>query len=327
MDEHPATSLRTPFTDLVGCAVPVQLAPMGGGVATVDLAAAVCRAGAFGMLNSRGSTPLDGRLDQMEEVGVGPYGVCFTVHGHGDVPDAGEVERVASRVRLVEFFWSDPEPQWVTWAKASGSLVGWQVGSLDEALRAVEAGCDVIAVQGVEAGGHVRGGMALLPLLCEVVEAVDVPVLAAGGITSARAMAAVLAAGASGVRVGTRFLATQESGAHPDYVDALLTAGGDQTVLTDAFSVGWPDAPHRVLRSAEEAAHRGTSKTVGTIGEEPIPRFSAQTPNRSAGGEVSAMALYAGQGVGAVRQVLTAEQVVRGMVGGARDLLDAWTGS
>lgn len=93
-----------------------------------------------------------------------------------------------------------------------------------------------------------------MPLLADVLEVVTVPVLAAGGIASARAMAAVLAAGAAGVRVGTRFAATQESGAHPDYLAALLAAPAEATVLTDAFSVGWTDATHRVLRSAVAAA-------------------------------------------------------------------------
>lgn len=314
-------TLRTAFTDLVGCAAPIQLAPMGGDVVTVELATAVCRAGGFGMLNRRDLTPLQTRLEQLEGNGAEAYGVSFTVTGPSDAPEQEDVEQVARRVRLVEFFWASPRAEWVAWVKAAGCLAGWQVGSLDEALRAVDAGCDVIAVQGLEAGGHVRGGMGLLPLLSEVLDRVDVPVLAAGGIATARSMAAVLAAGASGVRVGTRFLATYESGAHPAYVEALLAADGDDTLLTEQFSIGWPGAPHRVLTAAAEAARLANTDVVGRLGGRPLPRFSAQVPGRGVTGEVGAMAQYAGQGVGAVREVVPAEQVVRDMTEGASALL------
>jgi enoyl-[acyl-carrier protein] reductase II len=95
----------------------------------------------------------------------------------------------------------------------------WQVGSRQEAVAAAQAGCDLVVAQGIRAGGHVRGTVGTFPLLEEVLEAVDVPVLAAGGIGTARAMAAALIAGADGVRVGTRFVATPEAGAHPEYVE------------------------------------------------------------------------------------------------------------
>jgi NAD(P)H-dependent flavin oxidoreductase YrpB (nitropropane dioxygenase family) len=108
-------------------------------------------------------------------------------------------------------------------------LVSWQVGSAEEARAAVGAGCDQVVAQGTEVGGHVRGRMSLLPLLSEVLDAVDVPVLAEGGIGDARALAAVLAAGADGARIGTRFVAARESGAHPRYVDALIAARPEDT--------------------------------------------------------------------------------------------------
>src|SRR5204863_9454556 len=124
----------------------------------------------------------------------------------------------------------------------------WQVGSVDEARAAVDAGCDFIVAQGVEAGGHVRGQIGLLPLLDRVLDVVGVPVVAAGGIGTARAMAAALAAGASAVRVGTRFVASQEADTHPDYAQALIDAGPGDTVLTTTVAVMCPGAPHRVLR-------------------------------------------------------------------------------
>jgi NAD(P)H-dependent flavin oxidoreductase YrpB (nitropropane dioxygenase family) len=210
-----------------------------------------------------------------------------------------------------------------------GALAGWQVGSVEEARRAADAGCDLVIAQGVEAGGHVRGTVALFPLLAEVLEAVSVPVVAAGGIASARSMAAALAAGAAAVRVGTRFLATAESGAHPDYLAALLAAGQTDTVLTTAFAVGWPDAPHRVLASALAAAEALDDETVGALevdGEpQPVPRFAARTPSREVTGSVEAMALYAGEGVGLVTEIGDAASLVRERADGAEALLRRWT--
>jgi len=298
--------LRTAFTELVGCQVPIQLAPMGGGVVTAELAIAVTRAGGLGMLQRSGPGPLADRIGRLEQAGVGPFGVNFLLYDPSQ-DDRAAIELAASRARVVEFFWADPDPALVDLVHAGGALAGWQVGSVEEARRAVDAGCDLVVAQGVEAGGHVRGTMALLPLLAGVLDAVMVPVLAAGGIASARSMAAVLAAGAAGVRVGTRFLATAESGAHPEYVAALLAAGGEATVLTEAFAVGWPDAPHRVLRSALQAAETFEGEVVGTVAagprSAPLPRLSARTPSREVSGAVEAMALYAGQGVGQVTDV------------------------
>jgi NAD(P)H-dependent flavin oxidoreductase YrpB (nitropropane dioxygenase family) len=138
----------------------------------------------------------------------------------------------------------------------------------------------------------------------------------------------VLAAGASAARVGTRFLATSESGAHPDYVAALLAAGQTDTLLTTAFEVGWPDAPHRVLASAVAAAEALDEETVGEVdvnGEsQPVPRLAARTPSREVTGTVEAMALYAGQGVGLVNEVEGAASLVRELAEGAEALLRRW---
>src|SRR2546426_755377 len=108
-----------------------------------------------------------------------------------------------------------PDAELVEIAHAGGALVSWQLGSAAEATAAERAGCDLIVAQGTEAGGHVRGKIGLLALLGEVLPSVKVPVVAAGGIGTGRAMAAALAAGASAVRVGTRFVAAEEAGTHP----------------------------------------------------------------------------------------------------------------
>ena len=161
----------------------------------------------------------------------GAYGANFVLR----FVDPGKrddcLRAAAERARVVECFYSDPDPAVVAVVHVSGALASWQVGSREEALSAQEAGCDFIVAQGSEAGGHVRGSIGLLALLDEVLAAVEVPVVAAGGIGSGRAMAAALAAGADGVRVGTRFIAAEETGAHPRYLEQLFAARASDSVL------------------------------------------------------------------------------------------------
>jgi len=265
--------LTTKFTELVGCTVPLQQAGMGG-VTTPELAAAVSNAGGLGMLGvpmvpaEMVAELLDATMAQTS----GPVGVNFLM----PFVDRDAVAVAAEKARLVEFFYADPDPTLVALAHEGGALACWQVGSADEARAAVDAGCDLVVAQGVEAGGHVRGTVALLPLLDAVLEAVDVPVVAAGGIGTPRAMAAALAAGADGVRVGTLFLATPEADVHPEYVEALLGAGAADTVLTTTFSVMWPDAHHHRPHRGNGALRRpvGGRSGEGAVGRRGRPRAS-----------------------------------------------------
>jgi nitronate monooxygenase len=316
--------LTTPFTTLVGCPVPIQQAGMGS-VATPALAAAVSRAGGLGMIAGVMVPPdaLAAMLDAtVPQQGEGAIGVNFLVPF---LEDTGAVEAAAARARVVEFFYGAPDRALVDLVHAGGALAFWQVGSTQEALAAADAGCDAVVVQGTEAGGHVRGSVSLFPLLADVLDRIGVPVVAAGGIATGRDMAAALAAGASAVRVGTRFVATEESGAHPAYIEALLVSRAEDTVLGEAFSVMWPGAPHRVLRSCIEAAgaHRGDLVGEMRLGEErmPLPRFSVPAPSRETTGNIGAMALYAGESVGAVTSVMPAADVVRELAQDAEALL------
>ena len=229
-----------------------------------------------------------------------PIGVNFLV----PFLDRSALAEAAARSPVVEFFWATPERDMVRIVHDGGARAGWQVGSAEEAKAARDAGCDVIVAQGIEAGGHVRGTVGLLPLLEEVRTVVDLPVIAAGGIGTGRAMAAALTAGADAVRVGTRFIAARESTAHPVYVDALIGATADDTVLTTAFGDGWPDAPHRVLKSAIEAGNR--------LG--PAQSWNPDWPSSTYSGAAEARALYAGQSVGAVRSRQTAAEIVAELV-------------
>jgi nitronate monooxygenase len=232
------------------------------------------------------------------------------------------VEVAAARVRVVEFFYGAPDAELVGRVHAGGALAAWQVGSREEAVAAEGAGCDFVVAQGVEAGGHVRGRTGLLPLLAQVLESVRCPVLAAGGIGGPRELAAVLAAGAAGARLGTRMLAASEANVHPDYRKRLFAARAEDTVLTEAFSAMWPHAPHRVLRSAVEAAEAFRGEVVGSLptplGPFPIPRLGVVSPTRETTGQIEAMALYAGESVNAVERVETTAEIVRALVDGAR---------
>jgi nitronate monooxygenase len=310
----------TAFTRLVGCRHPLQQAAMGG-VATPELAGAVASAGGLGMLCEFDLDPAPDRMRRARSLAAGgPVGMGF--FGQWLDRDFESFELAADRLRVVEVFWSPPDPALVARAKRSGdALVAWQIGSTAEALAAQDAGCDFVVAQGVEAGGHVRGTTPRDELLRGVLAAVSIPVVIAGGISCASEVSAAIRDGAAAVRIGTAFVATVESGGHPAYVDALLAArSGDDTVLTTAFGRGWPDAPHRVLAGAVAAAEAFDGDVVGEAGPAgaryAVERFSAATPGRHVDGHVEAMALYAGTGVGSVNSVRPAGAVVADLVSG-----------
>lgn len=317
--------LSTRFTELVGCEIPIQQAPMGL-VAPPRLALAVARAGGVGTVSAPiGAEPqaLAAQLDTWMDRGAGALAVNFIT----EQVDPAAVAVAGARARIVDFYWNTPHAKLVDAAHEGGALVNWQVGSLSDAVLAVEAGADIVTVQGREAGGHVRGDTPLLPLLTAVLRAVDVPVLAAGGIAEPRALAAVLAGGADGVRIGTRFLATPESGAHPEYVLALLAAGPESTEITDAFAecpmcATLPRA--RALRSAIAAVEAVEGETVGSAGDQQLPARAGMPPHKDVHGQIHAMALYAGSGVEHVTAVRPAADVVRELAEGAERLLRVW---
>jgi NAD(P)H-dependent flavin oxidoreductase YrpB (nitropropane dioxygenase family) len=217
------------------------------------------------------------------------------------VRSADEVAEAARHCGVVEFFYGQPRLELVEAAHAGGAVVGWQVGSGPEAAAARHAGCDYVVAQGTEAGGHVRASEPLDVVLAAVLDEIAAPVVAAGGIATGERVAELLSRGASAVRVGTRFLPCPESNAHEVYVENLIAADGEDTVLTDWFGEGWPDAPHRVLRSALEAAKRSGWRS-------PLP------PSRHADHPVAEMAQYAGAGVGHITRVQSAADVVAELV-------------
>lgn len=318
-------SVQTTFTELVGCRIPLQQAGMGG-TAGPELAIAVADAGALGMLGLSG-LPMKVVAAMLDRVRSGTSGV---VGANFVLPflDRAAVAAAAKVCRVVEFFYDDPDPSLVSLVHDQGGLAAWEVGSVAEAIAADDAGCDLIVAQGSEAGGHVRGQVGLLPLLEQVLDEVRVPVIAAGGIGGPRALAAVLAAGAAAGRVGTRFVVANEADTHEDYAKSLIESESEEAVITTAFSIGWPHAPHRVLQASIQAANEATDDVVAVLAlpggrQLDVPRLSTIPPGRDASGNIGAMAQYAGQSVGLVRSRQPASEIVYELANGAELLLTA----
>ncbi|MEO6570987.1 MAG: nitronate monooxygenase [Ilumatobacteraceae bacterium] len=296
------------FTELVGCRLPLQQAAMSG-IATPALAAAVSEAGGLGML-AAGRRSVDVARSQIEAVKRAtdrPVGMGFII----EFLDRDVLEVAVDLLPVIEFFWGAPDARLVP----GGRVVGWQIGDVDGARAAVDAGCSFVVAQGIEAGGHVCGEIELDRLVVDVRDAVgDVAVVAAGGIGTAADVRRLLDLGADAVRIGSRFVATHESDAHDRYVELLVAAGHADTELSEAFWVGWPDALHRVLTSAVEASGDGPD----VIGHMPhpdgsmrvVPRFFVSPPLRSFTGSIDAMALYAGTGIDAITARTAAADVV-----------------
>lgn len=293
-------------------------APVGP-VATPALAAAVSEAGGIGSLGASWTEPaaLRSQIREIRRMTERPF--CVNLVLAFEPGERLEVA-VAEGVELISFSWG-VDAGMVARAHAAGCLVLAQAGSAAEARAAVEAGCDAVVAQGIEAGGHVQGGVGVLALVGELSRSLRVPVLAAGGIADARGVRAAMAAGAVGAMLGTRFLATPEADVHPDWAARLLSAAAADTVLTNVFDGGWAGAPHRVLRNStyrlwEEAGRPpngmrpGEGEILARHGDLDIERYSADEPRRATTGDVEALCLYAGQGVGLVTSVDPAGEVV-----------------
>jgi NAD(P)H-dependent flavin oxidoreductase YrpB (nitropropane dioxygenase family) len=322
--------MKSSFTDRLGIEAPVVQAPMGGATCP-ELAAAVSNAGGLGMLALSWHPPEAGRAEirRTRALTDKPFGANLVLA-------FPQEERLAvcleEGVRLVSFFWGDPAP-YVGRCHEAGALVASTVATAAQARAAADAGVDVLVAQGWEAGGHVLGEVATLPLVRAVVEAVpDRPVLAAGGVADAHGLAAVLALGAAGAWVGTRFLGSLEAQIHPEYRERLIAADESATVHTSLFDVGWPDAPHRVLRNATydawlragappSGARPGEGEEIGRGGFGPIRRYQATTPGADAEGDIGATSLWAGQSVAGLRRAQPAAEIVRELSDGADALL------
>jgi NAD(P)H-dependent flavin oxidoreductase YrpB (nitropropane dioxygenase family) len=313
--------MRTPVCELLGIEQPIVQAPMS---AVPELAAAVSNAGALGMLALTWSTPAGDPVRETASLTDRPFGgnVIIASDQHRRVDEALE-----AGMRIVSLMWGDPGG-YVEQIHEAGGLVLHTVGSAEEARRAVASGVDVVVAQGWEAGGHVWSQVATLPLVPAVVDAVaPVPVIAAGGIGDARGVAAVVALGAQGAWLGTRFLLADEMPIHEEYRHRLIGAAEtDAQWYPNLYEVGWPGAPHRALRNstaeAWEAAGRpplgsrpGEGEVIAHFASgEPILRYETAAPMVGTTGDIDALSLWAGQSVGLVRQPQSAAEIVAELV-------------
>lgn len=313
--------MKTPLCDRLGIEIPIVQAPMGGAVGPA-IAAAVSNAGGLGAL-----APWRLELVALRQLIRDTKALTsrpFAVNLNLEFP---QEERLAvcleEGVPVISFFWRDPSKLMKT-AKAGGATVLHTVATADDARRAVDCGVDVVVAQGWEAGGHVRGVVTTLALVPAVVDAVgDTPVVAAGGIADGRGMAAALILGAAGVWIGTRFLAAEEATVHSEYRQRLFAASETDTAYCDdLFSVGWPNAPHRVLRNSTvrnwEAAGRmppgqrpGEGEIIATSrSRSKVVRYQSFTAGPDTEGDIEALPLWAGQGVALVRKTQPAAEIL-----------------
>ena len=315
--------MRTALCERLRIDVPIIQAAMGGAVGP-KLVAAVSNAGGLGMLVLGGADndTIRNEVRATKALTRRPFGVNLNLM-------RAQEERLAvclaEGVPVISLFWGDPAPL-IEQAHASGAVVLHTCASADEARRVVDGGVDIVVAQGWEAGGHVRGTVSTMALVPVVVDAVHpTPVVAAGAIADGRGLAAALALGAAGAWIGTRFLASEEASIHPRYRARLLQAKETDTYFGELFDIGWPDAPHRVLRNRTveewEKAGRppsgqrpGEGETIARSGATDIVRYRSCTPGTAFEGDIDALPMWCGQGVRLVREVKPAGAIVREIV-------------
>ncbi|ORA16163.1 NAD(P)H-dependent flavin oxidoreductase [Mycobacterium asiaticum] len=308
--------------DLRQLDVPVVQAGMGT-VAGFELAAAVSEAGGLGTI-AGARAEIGAEVAAARSLTGRPIAVNLLL----PFMRRGDVEAAAAADVIVTFWGVPRRLAATTWIH--------QCGSVDEAKAAEAAGADGVIAQGVEAGGHVRGTTPALELLDRVRRAVNIPVLVAGGIVDARGVREALEAGAAAAVVGTRFLLSEECRAHPEYKQRCLEAS--ETVLTELFGLGWPDAPHRVIPNAAtrrwlgsdvrgpgwiRVANRMLSHLANAMPDAAqnravraqlpswLPYAIAQPPGVDGPAElVDARPLYAGANVGRISDVRPAGELV-----------------
>jgi nitronate monooxygenase len=312
--------LDTPWSRSFGLRVPIVNAPMGG-AAGGRLAAAVTAAGGLGMVGMGSAATRASLQTELQHVRVA-FGIGLVDWVIRAEPGLLDDALAARPVLLSVSFGSDWS--WVAKAHDAGIATATQVYDAIGARAAADAGVDVVVARGAEGGGHGVAGLATLPLLDVVLDAVSVPVLAGGGIASARSLAAVLAAGASGAWVGTRLAACPEALTGDVGRRALIAAAETDTTLTRVFDVAmglpWPARfPSRVLANDFVARWTGKERELAA------DRAAREELEASiAGDDLRVAPVDAGQGVGMIRDDAPVGEVIEQMCAGAERLLGRW---
>jgi NAD(P)H-dependent flavin oxidoreductase YrpB (nitropropane dioxygenase family) len=314
--------IHTRICDLLGIPHPIVLGGMGTAT-TAPLVAAVSNAGGFGTLGTSAfnAATLDTEVASIRERTDKPFGINHLLF---QIQEDMFAVTLRARPAVAAFAWARKDQDlrdYFQRAHDAGSKVMHMAGEVPEALRAAEAGADVIVAQGTEAGGHV-GWMASLPLVPMMVKAVAPrPVLCAGGVADGRGLAAALALGAEGVLLGTRFMATPEAPIHPNFKQAIVNSDGHDTVLTEIPDLAsqrvWPGAMSRAQRnqfierwSGREWALRQDAREIGK-----------QVAAARAAGDVDNASLSFGQDAGLIDSIKSVREVIHDIVTEAEEII------
>jgi enoyl-[acyl-carrier protein] reductase II len=313
-------TLHTPLCDLLGVKHPIMLAGMGG-VSYAELVAAVSNAGGYGVLGMAGRTP-DFIRDEMRKVKSltdKPFGVDLLAASPDSLTAAVEIiigEGASSFVAGLGV----PMPIMEKLKKA-GLKVMVVCGAVKHAVKAEQAGCDAVICQGGEGGGH-TGLVGTMPLVAQAVEAVKIPVVAAGGLYDGRGLAAALALGATGVWMGTRFIASEEAHAGELYRQAIIEAADEDTVRTRSYSgkpmrvkknpyvEEWETRPQDIQAFPMQAMVSHQAGVMGGIGGQ----IEGLDPDKSC--------FAMGQSAGGVHAVLPAGKIVAQLISEAEAAID-----
>ena len=298
--------------------IPIIQAPIE---ATVELAATVSATGAIGSFQGTWVKPdiAAGIVESVSSSTKNPFFVNFVLSFEPYAFDAV----IEAGVPAVTFSWGHA-PELIGRAHRNNVAVGVQVGTARGAKIALSQGADFLICQGVEAGGHVQSTIALATLLPQVLSiSGDIPVFAAGGLATGADIAWALGMGASGVMLGTRFVATRESKAHQHYKEFIVASSGTDSVYTLCFDGGWSQVAHRVIRNAtlnmwEDAGCPIVGKRPGegdivARGEtqNQIKRYDHDTPMQTfTDGDADEWCLYAGTSCEGVKDIPGASELI-----------------
>ena len=316
--KHP---FQTDLCKLLGIQYPVIQGALGGGIGTPELAAAVSNAGGLGILAAWSLTldQLREAIRRTRELTVKPFGLNIMPLSPGFTQSRAELA-LSENIQIVTTGRGDPKAPIVKILKNHGVKVIGVIPTVRHALRLEEEGVDALVASGCEAGGHV-GRVSTLPLVPQVADAVKVPVIAAGGIMDARGFMAALFLGACGVQMGTRFVATEESGASVEEKKRILAAVDEDNVVTEIFT----GKPVRVLTSL----HLNSLLTAikeGLSPEETRSRIKELRSKRRKK-EPGYASVASGQGAGMIHEILPARAVVEQLITDAQVLYkkhDPW---
>lgn len=309
--------IKTPICDMFRIDHPVFLAGMGQ-VAYAEVCSAVSAAGGYGTLGMATESPEEIRrqMRRVRELTEKPFGVDLLAALPGQMLAAIDViieEGASSFIAGLGV----PGPV-IGKCHDAGLLVVSMCGRVEHAVRAAEAGCDVVVAQGTEAGGH-TGRIAGLALIPQIVDAVDIPVLAAGSIVDGRGLAAALALGAQGVWVGTRFIASEEARAAREFKQRITESTGADTIVTRCYS----GKPMRVIQNEWVAEQERHAEDIKGFPEQLGISFNAGVLNYAseAGIDTNRTCMPAGQGIGGIAEILPAGEIVRRMVAEAEEVI------